>query len=499
MGLKKLFPSRDMVSVEIGGEFLKLAYLKKTSSGIEVLNLVSKDIRSLSDDDVVTFIQNYLTEHQIATQNTLTFISPRYTVNKNIELPSTNPEEIREIIKLQAGRYTPYSKEEIIIDYMPLGVFKGGYTKVLLVIVNRDIIKKYQNILERTGLRLKKIVLGQEIITHWLQGIRDIQNAPFCVIHFDYGCVDFMVIQNGKATFVRSIPVGGYQLTQDATRYQEKFISEIKSSLESYQIENTEKLNHAVLIGAIDNLDKNIPRILTEQFGLLTEKQTYLDRISFSKQALSAKESETKDASFLTVLNLPLYGLMKGLIDLTPEEIRLREAMAEKSRDIVFTGVLIMFILIISSALIAKKISGRQDILNYLNQTFDSSHQQAVELNKNYKQVKLIKKYLNERTHALESITEMYKLIPDSIYLNTFTLEEEKSLILEGIGESLTGDIQLFVQALEKSPLFKGVDKKKTDRRTIKTEEGKDKDIFEFTIVCPFEKPPPNPFPDTGK
>src|SRR5258708_1355460 len=57
---------------------------------------------------------------------------------KSIEVPSSDPEEIKSIINLQASRHTPYSKEEVLISYINLGLNASNNTRLLLVIVHRD-------------------------------------------------------------------------------------------------------------------------------------------------------------------------------------------------------------------------------------------------------------------------------------------------------------------------------------------------------------------------
>ena len=71
---------------------------------------------------------------------------------KNIEVPSTDPEEIKSIINLQASRHTPYSREEVLISYINLGMNASNNTRLLLVIVHRDMVKERISILEKCGL-----------------------------------------------------------------------------------------------------------------------------------------------------------------------------------------------------------------------------------------------------------------------------------------------------------------------------------------------------------
>lgn len=495
MVLQKLFPAQEMLSVEIGGEHLKLAHLRKSATGFEVLNLVSKDIRTIPDDEMVGFIQNYLAEHKITTKKAITFVSPRYTINKTIELPSTNPTEINEIIKLQASRHTPYAREEIVLDHIPIGVFKGGYTKVFLVIVHRDVIKRAQDILERAGLELKKVILGEEIISQWLEEIKGQPPEPLGVLHFEYGNVDFLVIQNGKIIFARSIPIGGIQLVNEPAVFQDKFLQEVQSSLETYQIENLAKVKQIVLAGLTDNL-KETGRLLEQRLGLITEVQPYLERISFARSAELARTEATKETSFLSVLAAPRYYQGK-VIDLTPEGIKVREAVAEKSRDVMVTGTLLMFVLILISVLFAKEISSRQSLLNSLKKDIDKDHGRAGELKKNYKMTKEVRKYLTTRGQTLGIILEIHKVIPKYVWLGSVNFSGgNEGIKITGSAETIeqAGDdgktriitasehFNNFTAELERSPLFK-----KPVVKSFGDRDGTGK-IFDFELTVPLEE-----------
>ena len=75
---------------------------------------------------------------------------------KNIEVPSSDPEEIKSIINLQAGRHTPYSREEVLISYINLGLNAFNNTRLLLVIVHRNMVK------ERISLGKIRVECGQD-------------------------------------------------------------------------------------------------------------------------------------------------------------------------------------------------------------------------------------------------------------------------------------------------------------------------------------------------
>src|SRR5258708_332156 len=81
---------------------------------------------------------------------------------KNIEVPSIDPEEIKSIINLQASRHTPYSREEVLISYINLGMNASNNTRLMLVIVHRSMVKERVSILEGSGLDVDKIIFVPE-------------------------------------------------------------------------------------------------------------------------------------------------------------------------------------------------------------------------------------------------------------------------------------------------------------------------------------------------
>ena len=81
---------------------------------------------------------------------------------KNIEVPSTDPEEIKSIINLQATRHTPYSREEVLISYINLGMNASNNTRLLLVIVIAIWSRSGSRSWRDRGLNVDKILFVPE-------------------------------------------------------------------------------------------------------------------------------------------------------------------------------------------------------------------------------------------------------------------------------------------------------------------------------------------------
>ena len=133
---------RDAICVSLSGDNLKLAYAKISPTRKELVDLVSYEIQGLSDEEIIKSIRSSLDSLKLSSPDVTIIIPSHATIAKNIEIPSLDEQEIMEIVDLQAGRHTPYSREEIIVDYINIGAYRENYTKILLIIVTLNVIRR---------------------------------------------------------------------------------------------------------------------------------------------------------------------------------------------------------------------------------------------------------------------------------------------------------------------------------------------------------------------
>jgi len=97
---------RDIVCVSLSGDNLKLVYAKISPTRKEIVDLVSYEIQGLSDEEITKSIQSSLNSLKLSSPEVIIIVPPHATIAKNIEIPSLNEQEIKEIVDLQAGRHT---------------------------------------------------------------------------------------------------------------------------------------------------------------------------------------------------------------------------------------------------------------------------------------------------------------------------------------------------------------------------------------------------------
>ena len=455
---------QERLGIDFSSGSLKLAQVKAFPNKKEVINLKSHDIRDLSDDAIAKLISAAFSELKIKNAAIVNVIPAQAAITKNIEIPSVDPKEIKEIVSLQAGRHTPYSREEIITDYINIGTYKHSYTKILLVIVSRNIVKRQFSVLEKAGLKLERVFFAPEGLAWSAQKLLGLntENSPASILHIDDAFTDFVIVFKDKAMFIRSIPIGALHLSAESEKYQMKFLEELKKSLEAYQSENIER-SPAMLIltGATEELS-SLEQTLNNYLRLPCKIIPYLKNIAVSAPALDSA-CLTKRISFLNVLT-PLLAWNEMNVDLLPEEIKLKQAVEERGKDLIRSGILIFAVFVLVFSILVSKIYFKGAYLERLKTEFASVNRQAEALEKDFSKISTLRNYFSGRGYSLEVLAELYASVPEDLELNEIRFDIEGAFSLRGTAATMSS-VFSFVERLEKTKYFKDVKTRYTARR----------------------------------
>jgi len=131
--VKTLFKKKRITGIfEIGKVHSKFAILEEDLKG-------NKTIQSVKEAGLEALTQD------ASLDDLIVILSRNQVTVRNLELPTTDPQEIKDIISIQAGKQTPFSKDEIIADFKTIGLSRQHYTKVLLAIVQKAIVNNFLN------------------------------------------------------------------------------------------------------------------------------------------------------------------------------------------------------------------------------------------------------------------------------------------------------------------------------------------------------------------
>lgn len=402
-------------------------------------------------------------------------VSSNAVVTRNIEIPSRDPDEIREILSLQASRHTPYSRGEIIIDYINLGVFKSVYTKVLFIIVPRTVIVKYYDLASQLRLRIEKIIFVPEAMARFFGKHLNLLNErlPVCIVQIDSTTSEFLIVFRGAALFVRSIPVGARHFEAASEGYSARFCEELKKSFDTYQSENIDLMPAYIVLGGATQGLEDLNSAIQENFNMSVKQVSDLDILPVRPEFKEKYAGQNVD--LLSAATPGLFVDDLG-VDLSSDESKLNRIMIDRSKLVIKAGILSMVFLGLLCFSVASHIYSKAVRLQQLTERYDPIKKEAKVLEDTYIRVRAVKSYLEARGTALEVLAEISSMLSQDLYLTDFKFEAGKKVGLKGSAYAKPSIFGL-VDEMKKSKLFKNVE---TKYITGRAEEGTEVSDFEI-------------------
>lgn len=481
--LKKSFKS-PVVVVEIGNDWLKILEYNPAHKGGLVTRVSLVKLVQIKEP-VTIALSKAFKNLKLSKQNIIVCI-PRHLVTIRIlEFPSTDPKEINDMVTLQVGKQTPYSREEIIFSYRPIQVEREGYTKVMLVIVRKNIVNARVESLQKAGIEVDKVVVSSEGVFNWFNSSYSSEVTKstdgIILLDVDSNYSDFIVIHKGQFSYTRNILIGANHLLDEAEKWTDKFIEEVAHSMELYHNEERDvKIGKVFLSGAAKNI-AGLGSSLSTQLSLPMELADPFHRIKMHSSIRVFKEGEC-----VYVSPSPLLGISirKGdlLLDLTSGDLRLQKEMEFKRKQITLMGMLGAAIVMVGSLVLLVAIYTKNIYLTQVKKQIARIEKEAGYVERMRKHIDLVEGRLDAKQRSINVLHEVHKLTPKEIYFTNINIEEKKRVILQGRAQA-TSTVYEFVGTLEDSPFFEEVTNTYATKKKEKGEE-----FTKFEIICMFEK-----------
>jgi len=486
---KKPDAKRSMVIVEIGNDWLKVAQ-KDHSQSAKAIKKIS--LTKLADikDNVSIVLEHIFKDLHIGKEPVIMYIPRHLVTARNLELPSTDPKEIDDMINLQIGKQTPYSKEEIISGYKINPSSREGYAKVLLVIVQRSLVTERVDTLRKAGIAIKTVAVSSEGVYNWFNNayasqldLAKMEEELLLDLDIDSNYSDLIAVSKDCLAFTKSIFIGANHLMDDPPPggWRDKFIEELTRSLERYQSdERGVKIKKMFLSGAARNI-KDLDSALSAKLGIPVE---YTDPTKGVEGKCDRSVIDSQSSNHVSIT--PLVGMaLSGKdpsIDLTPLELRIKKIVDAKRQELMVTGVLIAAIITMASLLVLVRIQVKNTYRASLKSAIARVESDSIKVEKMRSAVDLIRSRMDTKDSCITVLAELYRITPREIYFTNVDIDEGRRLVLRGRGGKMS-DVFKYVTTLENSVLFENV---KTTYTTTKKED--ETEYAEFEIVCSFQK-----------
>jgi Tfp pilus assembly PilM family ATPase/Tfp pilus assembly protein PilN len=459
------------ICISISSTLVKAAQV--TSSG--VVEQVAK--QAFEKETAHIALKQILSKFQTKGAGIICTVPGDVATTKNLDVPSASHEEIESILTLQASRVTPYSKDEILTGYLKLGSPKPHFTRVLLIIVNREMVKEKLDVFRSAGLQTDTVIFAPEAVVLFYAQALHIKKSDPPIALLDVGLqnTNFIVESQGVAVMTRNIPIGLEQLAGDA-EVSKQLVEEIKTSANAYEQEGIGPKIGKACFTTSHTAMAGLDALVAEALGVKVETVPYTKYVKGSKQITTTLNMDFIDDPVLDIISAGVTAA-NCQAELVPQEIKDQRSLLERGRETMKAGTLVLVTLFfIAGALLSKVYFKDQFLKQNLIARYSQQVEEVKSLENTIAKARMLNQYLETRALPLEVIRELYRLIPKEIYLNAIRLDDAGNLSIQGISDSMS-KVFAFVTALEDSPFFDNV---KTKSTASKKDRGKDVATFEI-------------------
>jgi type IV pilus assembly protein PilM len=214
--------SKNAHGIDIGTQSVKVVELqKKGSNSIEVSNYaqwndgpasaVQTKSNIMSTDRVSEILSSLIHESGMKISEAYFAMPGFLSFSSLIKLPQMTDAELVQAVPLEARKYIPIPIADVQVDWINLGVTpEGNETQVLIMAVPNSAVKKYTQIAQNLGIKIKGFEL--DIFSQ----IRSLELDPkvTCIIDMGARSSTISIINEKKELMItRSFDVGGNQIS----------------------------------------------------------------------------------------------------------------------------------------------------------------------------------------------------------------------------------------------------------------------------------------------
>lgn len=232
------FGEKPFIGIDIGSTSVKVALLKETKRGFDLLNfgmvplppdtIVDGEIEN--PEAVVEAILNAIKAEKLSGYKRCVFsIAGQSVIIKKIIVPLMSEDDLAESIQQEAEQYIPFDIDEVNVDFQivkaegdipkkgekPPAGDEDRQMDVLLVAAKKEIIAEQKEIVEQAGLKAAVVdldVFALENSYELSYGLDD--EDTFALVNIGASTSNVNIIEGGITAYTRDMPMGGNTVTE---------------------------------------------------------------------------------------------------------------------------------------------------------------------------------------------------------------------------------------------------------------------------------------------
>ncbi len=442
--------------IEVSDRKIKVFQGQVSKRGCALTACFSRSIDGSSDDEIIEILKSMIGELPKFPINPTFIIPRRLAILRQMKLPSQNLKEIEDMAGLQLVNRIPHSIDEATYHFHLLDQDSRGCCRVLVSVIQREVIQRYLDILRRSGIKDATLTLNSFGILGWViyqTNIRKIENdqaVGFINIDLDHSEICFCY---GSHLFFSRVLSGTWEhVGPDNVR---KFIEEIRRSLAVYSSEHLGPEIKKIYI--LSGADKNegLERELKYHLGIYVSLINPLENIS--QDSVVAKTIFEKQEPFSITAGVgALFSDVKGLVHLAPTMTIGKKLMGRQKIRVIKAALLFLFIASLGFLGQVIEISKSKKQLELLTGKADRLHKEAKQAKERIQLVEALDNEIAQYRFIPDLFDALHSLVPEEVSFRLVSLDKEGGLIVQGYART-HAQINDFQTRLIRSPQFHDV------------------------------------------
>jgi len=210
--------------LDIGTTTIKVVSLEKENNTISYVSslMVPTPVQGMQSEspfdhqEMAQIINKLVIDAKITTNNVSVALPENHAFTKVIEMPVLSDKELANAIFWEAEQYIPVPLDSVTLAWSKLRTVKSALPEekmqVLLVAAPKELVKRYQTVLDLAGLTIVSIETEILAIFRSLLSTKDTPTS--LIANIGALSTTLGIMQNGMLVFNYSVPLGGIALTR---------------------------------------------------------------------------------------------------------------------------------------------------------------------------------------------------------------------------------------------------------------------------------------------
>ncbi len=457
------------VVLEVTRSLVRAVLVEGSPNRLRVQQIV---VEPLTEAPTSELLQRLLKPLQPSRAEVISVVAREQTLTRILKLPSTQPDELDQMVRVAAKAQLPYSPEQAAMDWAMMDQ-QEGTSLVQLVACQRELIERHLTLLQDAGLAPSVLTPTSWGIAGWYRrfGKSPQVQEPTMVLHIERERTDLVVMRHERVVFSRSLNQG----LEEWRTSLEPLLQELERSLTNIRKELPGMEAVSVVLTGVGPLEE-WRGMIEQRLGLpVTVRQGYGETTA-SKQM---QEHLSLQAPYsLVVIMGVAFAASADLVNLLPHDVRDTQRHHRRSRELALTGGLFALVLLCGAGVLVnvvrRQTSQNQQTLEAMKQLEAMTQQTEQQLN----DLRLIEGVLVSRRRLAEALTNLVSVTPSEVLFENLTFEQSRRELLVRGNAPTTRDVLEYLRVLKQDDRWQRVELRYSARRGSGAESRTDFEIM---------------------